>query len=523
MPSTLARAQALALAGLTLLLLAACGSQPAPQGSGEPPVGGGIPFPADRRVAVLLSSTQNGKDALQRSSGVTEIGDSLYLLPNTSGMEWAVYRFTPVQPITLSSAQAVFAAGTIDETWIGVADFSTQQWDFSGPYSATQAVLVDSAKHLSPVGNVYVAVVCAENHHAQIDTVSLSVDNGWVIANPNPLSPDDDGNATSLAVVHGNPAISFTDIISGELKYVRATDANGSAWGAPQVLDGDGTFGTAYTSLVVINGFPAISYYDSTDRDLKYMRASDVDGAAWAAPQTVESTGEVGSYDSLAEVAGQPAISYFDATNGGWRYVRASDSDPGTWDFPIGSNGGVGEHTSLAVVRGNPAISFYDYTNDDLKYVRASDAFGSFWDNLPVTVDSIGDVGQYTSLKVVNDNPAISYYDQTNSDLKYVRSSDAYGGAWDLPLTLDSVGIVGLYSSLAVVNGSPAVSYYDVTNGDLKYVRGSDLDGGTWYLPQILDPAGNVGIYSALAEVNGQPAVSYHNGDAGYLKYIRLN
>ena len=41
---------------------------------------------------------------------------------------------------------------------------------------------------------------------------------------------------------------------------------------------------------------------------------------------------------------------------------------------------------------------------------------------MPITVDSLGGVRQYTSLQVIDGNPAISYYDFGNSDLKYVRS-----------------------------------------------------------------------------------------------------
>ncbi|MFQ5858216.1 MAG: hypothetical protein ACE5LU_21645, partial [Anaerolineae bacterium] len=60
--------------------------------------------------------------------------------------------------------------------------------------------------------------------------------------------------------------------------------------------------------------------------------------------------------------------------------------------------------------------------------------------NTPVTVDSTDNVGQYTSLAVVNANPAISYYDLTNGDLKYVRATDASGSSWGTPVTLDSTG-----------------------------------------------------------------------------------
>ena len=98
-----------------------------------------------------------------------------------------------------------------------------------------------------------------------------------------------------------------------------------------------------------------------------------------------------------------------------------------------------------------------------------------------VDVGHTGDVGQYTSQAIVNGNPAISYRDVTNFDLKFARNSAADGsGAWTT-VTVDSGGNVGAYTSLAVVNGNPAISYYDQTNGDLKFARNSAADGsGTW-------------------------------------------
>ncbi|MCH7472358.1 PKD domain-containing protein [bacterium] len=182
----------------------------------------------------------------------------------------------------------------------------------------------------------------------------------------------------------------------------------------------------------------------------------------------------------------------------------------------------VGRYTSLAVVNGNPAISYRDNTNLDLKYVRASNADGTAW-NTPVTPESTGNVGAFTSLAVVNGHPAISYFYSTNGDLKYVRASDADGTSWDFPRTLDTAGTVGLYTSLAVVNGNPAVSYYDDTNFDLKYVRASDADGALWGAPVTPDSAGVVGASASLAVVNGNPAISYFDDINFNLKYVRAS
>jgi hypothetical protein len=155
--------------------------------------------------------------------------------------------------------------------------------------------------------------------------------------------------------------------------------------------------------------------------------------------------------------------------NGGlWVWSALGDEGSG-----VASANNVGMFTSLAVINGQPAVSYYDYTNADLMYMRAVDANGTEW-SYHKTVDSIGEVGGFCSLVVVNGAPAISYIGGANADLKYVRATDASGSAWSAPVTLDSPGDVGRDNSLAVINGQPAVSYYDYTDGDLKFIRNTN-------------------------------------------------
>jgi Secretion system C-terminal sorting domain/Ig-like domain CHU_C associated len=331
------------------------------------------------------------------------------------------------------------------------------------------------------------------------------------------------GTFTSSAIVNGFPAVSYYDAAGGNLKYVRATDANGTTWGTPVTIATTGTVGQ-YTSLTVVNGNPAISYYDASNGDLKYVRSIDANGNIWSTPVTVESANNVGQFTSLVIVNGNPAISYYDVTNADLRYTRSNDVNGAVWGTPvaIATAGNTGQYTSMSIVGGNPAISYYDVTNGDLLYVAAGNANGTLW-GTPITVDATNNVGAYTSLKIINGNPAIAYNDITNGDLRYARASNAAGTAWAVPVIVEAANNIGQYPSLITANGNPAISYYDVTNLDLRYVRAGDANGTSWGTSIAITSTGNIGQYTSVSTVNGNPAVFYFDATNGALKYIRAN
>ncbi|MCC7479548.1 PKD domain-containing protein [bacterium] len=347
-----------------------------------------------------------------------------------------------------------------------------------------------------------------------VDTALLQV-HGWnthLVESENITGLD-----SSLAVVNGQPAISYQDSTNSSLRYVRAKGINGSKWNAAITVDSGGNTGLN-SSLAVINGNPAISYWSLTDYTLRFARALDANGTTWGSP--LELGQDLGQFSSLTEVNGRPAICYSADSVHELRYLRANDADGTNWGSSVlVDTVGSFLDCSMNVVNGKPAISYYDSLNQDLRYVRSSDAEGNSW-LAPVIPDSTGSTGRSSSLEIVNGNPAIAYTFQASTrDMKFVRANDADGASWGLPLTLDSAGDTGVNPSLAVVGGTPSIAYADFTNFDLRFVRALDADGSTWDTPLTLDSADLVGWYVSLAVFNGSPAISYYDATNGDLRF----
>jgi len=287
-------------------------------------------------------------------------------------------------------------------------------------------------------------------------------------------STGDTGRYTSMKVVDGFPAIAYYDATAHSLRYVRALDADGATWDNTPVTVASAVATGEYCSLDVVAGNPAISYYDFDSGDLRYVRATDSTGTAWGLFVSPDSNGNTGFYSSLEVVDGFPAISYRNGSASQLWYVRATNAEGSAWGTPVmpdGSNN-AGNYSSLAVVNGAPAICYYASTMGDLMYVRALDAQGTSW-GLPQQLDGTEDEGSYCSLAVIGGVPAISYHGGLHGDLRYIKASDADGAAWGSGVILDeSSNITGRDTSLLEVYGVPAVSYFDLTNGNLRYMWG---------------------------------------------------
>ncbi len=105
-----------------------------------------------------------------------------------------------------------------------------------------------------------------------------------------------------------------------------------------------------------------------------------------------------------------------------------------------------------------------------------------------------------------------------NQLLTSLLGSAGVNFGWNIK-TVDAVGFTGTYTSLAFsLDGQPAISYYDITNGDLRFAR---FNGRIWATTTV-DAAGETGDFTSLAfGPDGQRAISYHDRTNGDLKFAR--
>jgi hypothetical protein len=240
---------------------------------------------------------------------------------------------------------------------------------------------------------------------------------------------------------------------------------------------------------------------------------------------TVDSGRNTGYYNSLGHgIDGGVAIAYYDATKGDLKCAMyAEDGEVASWNVDlVDSLGDVGLRPSLEHdPAGNPAISYYDWTNRNLKYAVYRK---ETW--VIETVDEEGDVGQFSSLHHdAEGRPGISYYDRSNGDLKYAWRNES---GWRISV-VDSAGRVGLSNCLRYApDGMPAISYYD---GGKRMLKCAAFYQDEWHSvivddgmdpddPDDLEKKAEVGLKSSLAfNAEGRLSIAYFDNKNAVTKY----
>lgn len=205
------------------------------------------------------------------------------------------------------------------------------------------------------------------------------------------------------------------------------------------------------------------------------LLASTATNAAWAVWELPAGD------DSLTGVKIELSISQ---ENEAW--VGFSDYSTGTWTFdgPITESQTFTLNDSTSLSPANNAYMAVLTAGGNLLFVNkvtlTVEATG--WQT--VTADSDGEVGQFSSLAIIDGNPAICYWKYVffqKGELKYVRSSTPTGDSADdwllIPITVDNTGMPGVECHMAVIGGKPAISHCNPPSEDFRYTVATTSSG----------------------------------------------
>ncbi len=339
-------------------------------------------------------------------------------------------------------------------------------------------------------------------------------------------SIDNVGEHTSIAIGTDNlPVISYYDSTNDDLKVVHCGNKLCNSGNTITTVDSTDDVGLFTSIEIGLDNNPVISYWDQTNNDLKVVHCGNASCSSGNTITIVDSADDVGEYTSI-EIGSDnnPVISYWDETNDDLKVVHcgnASCSSGNTITTVDSSADDVGSYTSITIGSdNNPVISYRDETNDDLKVVHCGNASCSSGNTITI-VDSADDVGLFTSIEIGSDNnPVISYRDNTNSGLKVVHCGNKLCNSGNTITTVDSTDNVGFFASIAIgTDNNPVISYYDVTNTALKVVHCGNASCSSGNTITTVDSTGFVGRYISIAiPRDSNPVISYRDDSLGDLK-----
>jgi hypothetical protein len=356
------------------------------------------------------------------------------------------------------------------------------------------------------------------------DTVVTAIDNTGLV-----------GAYSSISVApDGLPVISYYDVTNGDLKVAKCGNPACTSGNTVTAVDTTGNVGQFTSITIGADGLPIISYYDATNGNLKVAKCGNAACTVGNALTAVDTVGNVGQYTSIAIGAdGLPIIAYNDATNADLKVAKCGNADCSAGNTLNAVDTGTSVlSTSIAVaLDGLPVISYIASAGGVWVVLKCGDAACSPALLAPRNIFTTVGANSSIAMAIGSDGlPAISFYVQASGDL--VLAHCVRQNCFDTFSTVttknavDTVGDVGAFTSLAIgADGMPVMSYIDITNGVLKVAKCDNVDcSGTPWL-RVIGSAGGFSSGQATSiaiGVDGTPVISFQDRTSGAVGALKV-
>ncbi len=336
----------------------------------------------------------------------------------------------------------------------------------------------------------------------------------------------------------GFPVMSYYDRTNATIKLAKCGNAscNGPNSIVTLASTGSNLIFQVYSAIAVpADGRPVITYHDTTNTALMFIRCADAACTGVNTPVTLDNSGySSGSTSAIAisSADGFPVISYnaqaVDAFSPGLlRVYKCNNADctAGVMtdvDAPVGVS--VGLQSSIAVPGdGLPVISYFDASDKNLRVAKCSTT--SCTGSATVTLfDVAEESGGATSIAIGADGlPVVAYTGGTNlaPTIKVLKCAVAACTSGTVTL-VDGTANVASPSMRVPADGLPVMSYWDLTNSRLKVVKCGNASCSSSNTFTVIDGGPNVGSYHSLAvSPDGIPVIAYFEAIVDDLKVYK--
>ncbi|MFN8371852.1 MAG: cadherin-like domain-containing protein [Anaerolineae bacterium] len=271
----------------------------------------------------------------------------------------------------------------------------------------------------------------------------------------------------SLALTAGNiPVIAYVDASSSTLKLAICDT---TLCGKPTLFTIDSPVNRRPSLQLTSTDIAVIAYGEATNQQVRVARCNSSTDCATPTIVNLGNIGGIKQYISLQLDSSDVAmVSYYTSDE---RFLRFAHCNTIACTSPISqildNSYGAGLFEVMQLRGGNPVIVYYHSTAASVRLLTCDDPTCT-----TRTIEPLPSMTGFNFDYVLDSSGYPVIAEQANSDLVLVRCFTQHC-AQPITSTLDGgAPIVGSYPSLVMDGSAPLVSYYDQTNGDLKLYNG---------------------------------------------------